>query len=304
MKTTRILIIAIMLSMVASLFVACGNNEEKKKSGLSVYYVSKSENTVVTEQHNLKNKSTIQSICEILDCLTTQGKEQNYKSAIPKSVKVNGYDFLDGVVKIDFSKKYYDLSSKRELLLRSSVVLSLIQLKSVEYVAFTVEGKPCTGKDGKYLNAMNASDFVSDLGNNKQDKQDFILYFSNEKGTALKEYKLKNVKYGNKTKERYIVEQLIKGPSRKGFVGTLSSQIKILSVVTANSICYVDFDSNFLTERNQVAPKVVIYSIVNSLSELDKVHKVQISVRGETSIKYNEEISLEQPFIRNLDLIK
>ena len=31
MKTTRILIIAIMLSMVASLFVACGNNEEKKK---------------------------------------------------------------------------------------------------------------------------------------------------------------------------------------------------------------------------------------------------------------------------------
>ena len=149
MKTTRILIIAIMLSMVASLFVACGNNEEKKKSGLSVYYVSKSENTVVTEQHNLKNKSTIQSIGEILDCLTTQGKEQNYKSAIPKSVKVNGYDFLDGVVKIDFSKKYYDLSSKRELLLRSSVVLSLIQLKSVEYVAFTVEGKPCTGKDGK-----------------------------------------------------------------------------------------------------------------------------------------------------------
>lgn len=66
-------------------------------------------------------------------------------------------------MKIDFSKKYYDLSSKRELLLRSSVVLSLIQLKSVEYVAFTVEGKPCTGKDGKYLNAMNASDFVSDL---------------------------------------------------------------------------------------------------------------------------------------------
>ena len=41
MKTTRILIITVMLSMVASLFVACGNNEEKKKSGLSVYYVSK-----------------------------------------------------------------------------------------------------------------------------------------------------------------------------------------------------------------------------------------------------------------------
>ena len=32
MKTTRILIIIVMLSMVASLFVACGNTEEKKKS--------------------------------------------------------------------------------------------------------------------------------------------------------------------------------------------------------------------------------------------------------------------------------
>ena len=55
MKTTRILIITVMLSMVASLFVACGNNEEKKKSGLSVYYVSKSENTVATEQQDRKS---------------------------------------------------------------------------------------------------------------------------------------------------------------------------------------------------------------------------------------------------------
>lgn len=114
MKTTRILIIIVMLSMVALCLLPVAIMKKRKNQVCRFTTFQKSENTVATEQHNLKNKSTIQSIGEILDCLTTQGKEQNYKSAIPKSVKVNGYDFLDGVVKIDFSKKYYDLSSKRE----------------------------------------------------------------------------------------------------------------------------------------------------------------------------------------------
>ena len=47
-----------------------------------------------------------------------------------------------------------------------------------------------------------------------------------------------------------------------------------------------------------------MYSIVDSLLELDGVHKVQISVNGDTTEKYDNKISLSQPFIRNLDIIE
>ena len=79
--------------------------------------------------------------------------------------------------------------------------------------------------------------------------------------------------------------------------------MKILSVVTANNICYVDFDENFLTEQSPVSAKMVIYSIVNSLLELDEIHRVQLSVKGETSVEYGN-ISLAHPFMRNLDIIE
>ena len=53
-----------------------------------------------------------------------------------------------------------------------------------------------------------------------------------------------------------------------------------------------------------VSNKLVIYSIVNSLLELDNIHKVQISVEGDSALKYHDDISLAEPFIRNLDLVE
>jgi len=41
-----------------------------------------------------------------------------------------------------------------------------------------------------------------------------------------------------------------------------------------------------------VSSEVTIYSIVNSLVELDNVNKVQILVNGESEISYRESISL------------
>lgn len=64
------------------------------------------------------------------------------------------------------------------------------------------------------------------------------------------------------------------------------------------------FWRQFLTEQSTVSNKLVIYSIVNSLLELDNIHKVQISVEGDSALKYHDDISLAEPFIRNLDLVE
>lgn len=285
--------------------MGCKKNDENNQAGMTVYYISKDNVKLVTEQYDNKNDKGEELVEELLGKLTDSGEDENDKSAIPKEVSVQGYSIVDGIAKIDFDDKYYELSPKRELLCRSAVVLTLMQVKDVEYVAFTVNDYPCKGKDGKYLNAMNESDFVSDIGSRKtKATSDFTLYFANKEGTALKEYKLKDISYGDKTKEEFIISQLIEGPEQEGYYRTISSKVKVLSVVTANNICYVDFDENFLTEQSQVSGKIVVYSIVNSLSELDEVHRVQLSVKGDTSVKYNGGMSFSHPFIRNLDIIE
>ena len=305
MKKIRLLLNILICISLSICCVGCKENKENNQSEMTIYYVSQDDVKLVTEPYKNKNSDGEKLIDELLGKLTTLGEYEENKSAIPKEVSVKGYSIADGIATIDFDEKYYELSSKRELLCRAAVVLTLMQIDSVEYVAFTVDNEPCLGKDGRLLNAMTESDFVSDIGNKKTKAvSDFILYFANGDGTALKEYVLKDISYGDKTKEEFIINQLIKGPEKSGYFRTISPKIKVLSVVTANNICYVDFDESFLTEQSQVSSKVAIYSIVNSLSELDEVHKVQLSVKGETSVEYNGDISLSHPFIRNLDIIQ
>ena len=48
---------------------------------------------------------------------------------------------------------------------------------------------------------------------------------------------------------------------------------------------------------------MVIYSIVNSLTELPTISKVQISVKGDTSGVYRDTFELSQMYDRNLDYV-
>ena len=223
------------------------------------------------------------------------------------TVTVNGYTLADGLLTVDFGESYNVLNPQVEVLCRTAVVCTLNQIDGVDYVAFTIGGVPYgqTGDD-KTVTAMKASDFISGLRGDLADKNkdDFKLYFANKKATKLKEYNLKNASYSGKSKEQFIVEQLIKGPQKGKYTATLTSDTELISVATAGNICYVDFGDNFLTEQSTVSNKLVIYSIVNSLLELDNIHKVQISVEGDSALKYHDDISLAEPFIRNLDLVE
>ena len=76
-----------------------------------------------------------------------------------------------------------------------------------------------------------------------------------------------------------------------------------LSISVKDGICYVNFDENFLTQVYNVSTDVAIYSVVNSLVELNNVNKVQITINGETNIMFRESVSLSTVFERNLNIV-
>lgn len=95
----------------------------------------------------------------------------------------------------------------------------------------------------------------------------------------------------------------MKGPNADGVYPTLNPDTKINSVIVRDGVCYVDFDESFLIQKNNVTPEVTIYSIVNSLVELNNVDTVQISVNGDNAILYREQLSLTQPYQENMTLL-
>ena len=104
--------------------------------------------------------------------------------------------------------------------------------------------------------------------------------------------------------EKLVLEQLIRGPITKDAYPTIPSDTKILSVSTKDGICYVNFDEGFLGQGYNVLEEIPIYSIVNSLTEIPGINKVQILINGETNRVFQESIRFETIFERNLDLIE
>ncbi len=302
---TKIINLILILSMLVT-FTACDKKHSSSKSeGISIYYVDKSGVSLNTEKYKPKNDNINELIFELMDRLSENGKEKGNVSPIPEGVIVNGFNLIDGMITVDFNEAYNNMDNQREVLCRAAVVLTLTQIASVEYISFTVEDEPYQKEAHVPIGAMDASCFVSGLGEaNAYAKSDFILYYANEDGTALKEYNLEEANYSGYTKEEFIVRKLIEGPQKEGYTATMSSEVGLNSIITTNNICYVDFPENFLSEQSKVANELVIYSIVNSLSELNDIHRVQISINGDTTIKYHDDISLSEPMIRKLDLVE
>ncbi len=296
----------ILIIVMSVMLVGCGASSHKESSQLSIYYVDKSGTKINSEEY--KTNETVENniINDLLSKLSANGKKAGNKRAIPSNVIVNGFNLKNGIVTIDFDNNYETIKSEKEIFVRAAIVLTLIQIPAVKGIAFTVDSEPYEKISGQAVGVMDANSFVVGLRDekNKYAKGDFVLYFSNEDGSALKQYNLKEASYNNLSKEEYIVKALIKGPKKSGYIPTLSSSIKVNSVYTANNICYVDFGKEFLDEQSRVANEIVIYSIVDSLSELNEIHKVQITVNGSSDNIYHRDIDLSEPFIRNLDMVE
>ena len=304
-KIRKVLSLILILTMAISLF-GCGESEKEDTSGMSVYYINRLGNELTKEEYRAKSDNVNSQITDLLDALSKDGNDKDHKAAVPEDVIVNGFKLENGIITVDFNSEYNQLENQREVMCRAAVVLTLIQINAVDGIAFTVEDKPYEKVSGTKLGVMDASSFVSMLrgGDDQFARSDFLLYFGNEDGSKLKKYELKDANYGNKTKEEYIVEKLIKGPNKDGYTASLNKNVKLRSVSSSNNICYVDFDDSFLTERSGTLDEVTIYSIVNSLCELNDIHEVQITVNKESDILYHKKISLREPLIRNLDLVE
>ena len=99
------------------------------------------------------------------------------------------------------------------------------------------------------------------------------------------------------SQERVIVEQLLAG-SQTGGNPVLPKDTKILNISTTDTVCYVNLDSTFLTGELEAAEYIPVYALVDSLTELQTVNKVQIAVNGSADVVYRNSISLVSPLER------
>lgn len=295
-----------LICMLCLLLPACSKRLDVKEGDSYIYCLNTDRTGIVKAAYEITEQDAFKAAEEMLEELKSPTEDIEYTTPIPKDVKVQGIELEGQVLYLDFNKKYMEMPVLEEKLVRAAVVESLVQIDGISALWITVDGEDLQDGKGKIAGFLNEDDFVQNTGSSVSSYQTdtLTLYFSNEAGDKLIAQQL-DVKYSsNMSKEKLIVEKLMKGPKKNAGRPTLNSNATILGVTIKDGICYVNFDDEFLVGGVDVKPEVTIYSIVNSLVEGTTASKVQITINGEKKVTYMETVDLTQPIQRDMEWVE
>ena len=289
--------------------MGCGTGTDLEESNTKrIYYINNNETGLEIRECELQASSTNLQLEELIAQLGTIPGKLEYKAPLQMGFSLLSYELDGEKLYLDVSSEYKSLSATTEVLVRAALVRTLSQAEGVKFVAITVEGETLHDNLGNVIGLMAAEQFIDNAGDeiSTYEKVKLKLYFANEEGTGLIATNRTMAYNTNISLEKLVIEQLIAGPGADVadvVYPTVNPATKIVSILVKDGICYVNLDASFLTQTYNVSSDVAIYSVVNSLTELTNVNKVQISINGNSEIMYRESINLTTVFERNLDLI-
>ena len=183
-----------------------------------------------------------------------------------------------------------------------AVVKTLCQLPGIKSVKVTVDGQDIKSADGSFLGFLAGDDI--NIEKDSTENKYAALYFADKTSRKLKkEIRRINIT-DSQSIEQYILNGLIEGPKSKELESVLSPDTSIISAQTTDGTCFVNFSAAFVSKNSGSKEKEMnaVYSVVNSLTELDSVKNVQFLIDGKKSDSFGS-ISISGTFYRNESMI-
>lgn len=301
----RSVFFAVLVCMALFLTGGCGNHA--KDSEYHVEYLNKEKTKIVKMPYETETTETDALIQEFITVLSSDSDNVECRKPISNGVMVTSYS-LDGVLlTLYFNTEYSQMNAVEEVLCRAAVVRTMTQIKGIDCVSFYVGDRPLSDANGTIVGTMNEDSFIENPGEqiNSIQNTTLTLYFSNEGGNGLIKEVRKDVYYSsNISVEKLIMEQLLEGPKSEIAKSAIPNGTRLVSVSVSEGVCYVSLDETFKNQDYKVNEAIVIYSIVDSLTELPSINKVQISINGDTSGVYRDTYKLGTMYEQNLDYVK
>ena len=160
--------------------------DRKKNNTINLYYLNAQEDGFKKVSCKLQHSDDLKEMAnEVLYKLsdTENNNTNKYKASIFDGVVINDVNVIRGKATIDFGAGYIQLSHTQEVLLRTSVVKSLLQM-------FSVNGSSLLDNDKMPVGLMEASTILTDDGQADiySAKKKVKIYYTNETGDKLIPY--------------------------------------------------------------------------------------------------------------------
>ena len=304
MKKILIMLMTILLLGFCTI-TGCGSKNKALDEGLyKIYYRDQSKIKLVAEDYVTEEKDKDKLIAQLFERMTGSPESVECSSALPDNIRIlwTHYDAQQNMISVSFSSDYYELNSTDAILCRAAVTKTLCQIPDVEYISFLIGNNNLKDASGRDISKMNLSMLIDNNDLEALKRMEITLYFTDESGKKLIECD-RDVVFSNAvSNERLVISQLIEGPNEDGVYPTLPEDLNILSINVSDGICYVNFDAAFIDNSLNLGTDISVYSLVNSLTELSTVNKVQIMVDGTPVSDLDLDVG-SGPLDRNLDYV-
>lgn len=284
-KTKRIafIIIAVaaaVMAAVAAIYINFDSGTEK--ISVDLYFMNTEGTGIEAEPREIKYRDDIELIEEVIDKVRKGPATSQRGRIMPKDTRLNRLEFADDSVIVDFSHRFLSDDSSKNVLSVYAIAKTLCSTGKVWSVKVTVNGEPVYDRDGNPLDFLAADDINLETDEYSREMRDVVLYFG-DRQTKLLVKEERTIRITDQQPiEQYIINELIKGPDDTSLEPLLSPDTVLVSAEVEDNICYLNFRSGFLKENSgdEQHERQVIYSVVNSLTELQTISRVQFYMDG------------------------
>lgn len=298
---TAVLVLA---AIIAGIVI--NNNSGNETKTINIYFLNENSSSIVPETRKIKYNSGDDVLGLVLDNILKGPSNNKRQPVVGKNTRVLNTSFEENNLTVDFSKEFLRDDTTENMLSVYAIIRTLCQVDKVTGVMVTVEGEPVTAADGTIIGFLTNTDIDLESDMNAADLKEITLYFADKNSEKLVK-EVRTIKITDtRPIESYVINELIKGPADKELTATLSADTELISAETAKGTCHVTF-KNFI-DKNLFDPsseksKLAVYSVVNSLAELDDVRTVRFLFEGKTE-EYVGQFDFSREFKADRDLVK
>lgn len=283
-----ILVIAV-LGAGVMYFFSRGSEASNTSVSVDLYFYSNETSTWESERRNFDTADEKQMLADVINALYDGPNDSALSPSIPAEVQIDvKYSENLKYVEIQFSENYNDTSvvtAAEDLICRGSITMTLTGLSFVDNVHFYIGDEEILTSSGQPIGDMNSENIVvtPEVEPEKSVDTSVTVYFPDMQGMGLVAEEREVTVTDSKSKQQCIVEELIAGPESSELYSPFPPDTKLLSISVDTTICFVNFSSDLLTKVSggSTGENMLLYSLVNSLTEDGDVKKVQLQFDGD-----------------------
>lgn len=307
MKNSKAALILSLILIIVLSFAAGGCSKKTNLdnfTNVNLYFANAEKNDLKAESRPIENISDKTKYVEsVLTELLKGPSDSLLERIIPEKTRLIDAKVENSLATVNLSKAYLSEDGTDNILARYSIANTLFEISGISEVKIFVDGVEIKNSSGEPIGTISKLNVVKNSEDLTQKSISVTLYFADDDANLVTERR--SAPIIDNSVEKTIVTELLKGPESDKLNATIPPGTRLISVETKENVCFVNFSSEFVTKHSggSTGEALTVYSIVDSLTELKNVDKVQFLVEG-NKIDVYKHLEFNEPFERDDSMVK